>query len=143
MQLRLGSAARELRGVPLRETLPAAHSPSEDHRSSLQKKLPCLSPPRVAHVRQSFIIVLSLGKNYFREVSAHYFWSPSAVLRGRGLFCTGSPSPLCWAPPDHRDRAGGLTAEPDSGDPGAGPFQNEFQEIYPFLLKDLFCEFYM
>lgn len=55
----------------------------------------------------------------------------------------GSPSPLCWAPPDHGDRAVGLTAEPDSGDPRAGLFQNEFQEIYPFLFKDMFCQFYM
>lgn len=81
---------------------------------------------------------ITFGKFRLITSGLHQLFSGAMAFTAQG-----STSPLCWAPPAHRDRACGPTAEPDSGDPVAGPFQNEFQEIYPFLFKDLFCQFYM
>lgn len=64
-----------------------------------RKKLHIFSPRRVTHVNWSFIIVLSAGKNYFREILAHYFWSSSAVLWGGDLYRAQQPPSLSRSPP--------------------------------------------
>lgn len=79
----------------MEKPFPVVCSVSEDHRSSLQKILHF--PLRAAHVRRSFIIVPSAGKNYRQEVSAHYFWPSPAILSGGGL-CVVCATSLCSVP---------------------------------------------
>ena len=100
MQLHLGSAAYEIMRCSSwkRHFLQPIH-PLKTTKVLCRKKLHIFSPRRVTHVKLSFIIVLSAGKNYFWEVLAHYFWSSSAVLGVGGLNRARQHPSLSGSPP--------------------------------------------
>lgn len=88
MQLHLGSAPCELRGVPHGKDISCALLTRRRPRKFSVEKITPSQPAEGYPCQVKFITVLSARKNDSRGGAAHYLRSSSAILSGRGL-CGG------------------------------------------------------